>query len=100
MHNVPPILDELLREKVIQQESYDKIRALPTSQEKMRELYNYLRAGRTCKDIFFNILKKNEPYLIDDLSWGVNVVVNPFLALKHGLPEQQNIFYTLTMGKY
>ncbi|XP_008322261.1 apoptosis-associated speck-like protein containing a CARD [Cynoglossus semilaevis] len=66
--NIDPILDELLDQNVIQQESYEKIRSMPTSQGKMRELYSSaLKAGRTCKDIFYQILKKNEPYLIKDL---------------------------------
>ncbi|XP_019948744.2 apoptosis-associated speck-like protein containing a CARD isoform X1 [Paralichthys olivaceus] len=66
--NVGPILDELLEKNVIQQETYDKIRALATSQEKMRELFSTsLKASETCKDIFYEILKKNEPYLVDDL---------------------------------
>lgn len=66
--NIAPILDELLDEDVIQQEVYDKIRAKSTSQEKMRELYaGPLRASEACKDVFYRILEKNEPYLIKDL---------------------------------
>ncbi|XP_062255762.1 apoptosis-associated speck-like protein containing a CARD isoform X1 [Platichthys flesus] len=66
--NIEPILDELLEKKVIQEEAYAKIRALSTSQEKMRELFSTsLRASETCKDIFYEILKKNEAYLVDDL---------------------------------
>lgn len=66
--NVGPILDELLHKKVIQQESYDKIRALSTSQEKMRELCSgSLRAAPACKDIFYKLLEEYEFYLIEDL---------------------------------
>lgn len=66
--NIEPILDELLDKKVIQQESYDKIRALATTQEKMRELYRgALRGGLACKEIFYEILVEKERYLIDDL---------------------------------
>ncbi|KAM9353700.1 apoptosis-associated speck-like protein containing a CARD [Symphorus nematophorus] len=66
--NISPILDELLSRKVIQQESYDKIRALSVSQDKMRELYSgCLRASRLCKDVFYEILEKNEPFLIAEL---------------------------------
>ncbi|XP_034467743.1 apoptosis-associated speck-like protein containing a CARD isoform X1 [Hippoglossus hippoglossus] len=65
---IEPILDELLEKDVIQQEAYAKIRALLTSQEKMRELFSTsLRASETCRDIFYEILKKNEPYLVEDL---------------------------------
>ncbi|XP_039973363.1 apoptosis-associated speck-like protein containing a CARD [Xiphias gladius] len=65
--NVAPILDELLDSNVIQQESYDTIRALSTCQEKIRAIYAALKAGESCKDIFYDILKKNDPYLIADL---------------------------------
>ncbi|GLD62114.1 NACHT, LRR and PYD domains-containing protein 1b allele 1-like protein [Lates japonicus] len=63
---VEPILDELLIQGVIQQESYDNIRALPTSEEKMRNLFDcLLTAGEgTGKDIFYNTLEKLEPDLI------------------------------------
>ncbi|KAF1388301.1 hypothetical protein PFLUV_G00088780 [Perca fluviatilis] len=67
--NIAIILDELLDEDVIQQETYDKIKVLPTSQEKMRELYSGpLKAGGIrCKDKFYNILEKRERYLVDEL---------------------------------
>ncbi|XP_038566685.1 NACHT, LRR and PYD domains-containing protein 1 homolog isoform X2 [Micropterus salmoides] len=66
--SISPILDELLFEKVLLQESYGRIRALATSQDKMRELYSgCLKAGGACKDIFYEILERNEPYLIADL---------------------------------
>uniref|UniRef100_A0A8D2ZT12 PYD and CARD domain containing n=2 Tax=Scophthalmus maximus TaxID=52904 RepID=A0A8D2ZT12_SCOMX len=66
--NIAPILDELLVKEVIHEESYAKIRALATSQEKIRELYaTSLKGGKTCKDHFYESLKKNEPYLVKDL---------------------------------
>ncbi|XP_039886649.1 uncharacterized protein LOC120732849 [Simochromis diagramma] len=66
--NIAPILDELLKEKVIQQESYDRIRALQTSQEKMRELYSGpLKAGSASKDVFYQILQTHEKLLLNDL---------------------------------
>uniref|UniRef100_A0A668UH28 Pyrin domain-containing protein n=1 Tax=Oreochromis aureus TaxID=47969 RepID=A0A668UH28_OREAU len=70
--NIEPILDELLKEKVIQQESYDRIRALQTSQEKMRELYSGpLKAGSASKDVFYQILQTHErllKHLINEFS--------------------------------
>ena len=66
--NVAPILDELLDRKVISQNRYDKIGALPTSQEKMRAICSTcLKAGTACKDVFYKILEENEPHLIADL---------------------------------
>ncbi|XP_039662297.1 uncharacterized protein LOC120562581 isoform X2 [Perca fluviatilis] len=67
--NIAAILDELLYKDVIQQETYDKIRVLPTCQEKMRELYSGpLKAGGIrCKDKFYNILEIKEQYLVDEL---------------------------------
>ncbi|XP_034553843.1 apoptosis-associated speck-like protein containing a CARD [Notolabrus celidotus] len=66
--NTAPILDELLEQGVITHEKYADIRALPTCQGKMRELYSgCLRAGKESKDVFYQILKKHEAYLIRDL---------------------------------
>ncbi|XP_019130223.1 apoptosis-associated speck-like protein containing a CARD [Larimichthys crocea] len=66
--NAAPILDYLLFKKVIQQEMYDEIRKLPTTQRMMREIFSgCLKAGKHCKDIFYESLEKNERYLIDDL---------------------------------
>ncbi|KAF1388298.1 hypothetical protein PFLUV_G00088730 [Perca fluviatilis] len=66
--NIAIILDELLYKDVIQQETYNKIRVLPTSQEKMRELYSGpLNAAGDCKDIFYKIIEEKERYLVDEL---------------------------------
>lgn len=67
--NVEPILDELLRQNVIQQESYDEIKTLPTAEEKMRELISgpLKSSGVQGKDIFYEILIENQPLLIKDL---------------------------------
>lgn len=65
---IGPILDELLDEGVINQETYNKIRALPTSQEQMRELYSGpLQASPVCKDIFYKILQEHDKFLVNDL---------------------------------
>ncbi|XP_019219730.1 apoptosis-associated speck-like protein containing a CARD [Oreochromis niloticus] len=67
--NIEPILDDLLQEEIIQQEAYDKISALPTSQAKVRELFSSpLKAGDASKEAFYQILKKHEKMLIKDLS--------------------------------
>uniref|UniRef100_A0A3Q3M1T9 NACHT, LRR and PYD domains-containing protein 1b allele 2-like n=1 Tax=Labrus bergylta TaxID=56723 RepID=A0A3Q3M1T9_9LABR len=67
--HMDPILDRLLDRGVLQREAYDTIRALPTSQKKMRELYcGCLQAGAASKDIFYQILLENEKFLIDDLN--------------------------------
>nr|XP_024656555.1 apoptosis-associated speck-like protein containing a CARD [Maylandia zebra] len=67
--NIAPILDELQYKEVIDQEQYDKIRALPTSQDRMRELYSGpLKASAACKDIFYESLLANEKFLVEDLS--------------------------------
>lgn len=66
--NIAPILDELLDKEVIDQETYTKIRALSTSQEKMRELYSGPLGAEKCKDIFYQILLENEKFLVKELS--------------------------------
>ncbi|XP_072249645.1 uncharacterized protein [Leuresthes tenuis] len=66
---IGPILDALLRNKVVQPETYLTIRALPTPQDQIRELYcGPLRAGKACKDIFYSVLQEKEPRLIADLN--------------------------------
>nr|XP_046255929.1 uncharacterized protein LOC124064997 [Scatophagus argus] len=67
--NIGPILDKLLRERVINQESYDINWAVPTTQEKMRTLYSgpLNAGGREAKDIFYKILEEEEPYLVAEL---------------------------------
>lgn len=68
VNNVDQILDELLNKRVISQGGYEKLRSLPTAQEKIRELYcSGLKGGKACKDIFFKSLEKNEPFLMDEL---------------------------------
>ncbi|XP_039661982.1 uncharacterized protein LOC120562342 isoform X2 [Perca fluviatilis] len=81
--NIPAILDELLRENVIQQETYDKIRALPTSQDKIRELFSgpLEASGVQGKEMFYKILNKHESYLINDLKT-TEVPVEPMMAKK------------------
>ncbi|XP_073341134.1 uncharacterized protein [Pagrus major] len=67
--NTGPILDNLFRKGVIQQEDYDTIRTIPTTQERMRKLYSGpLKAGgQAAKDIFCQILEEKESYLVADL---------------------------------
>uniref|UniRef100_A0A671Y652 PYD and CARD domain containing n=1 Tax=Sparus aurata TaxID=8175 RepID=A0A671Y652_SPAAU len=64
--NIPQILDQLLAKEVIDQETYDEISALPTSQKQMRRLYKSLKVARA-KDKFYEILEGKEKWLIDDL---------------------------------
>ncbi|XP_027868361.1 apoptosis-associated speck-like protein containing a CARD [Xiphophorus couchianus] len=65
---VAPILDKLLKAKVIQNEAYDEIMGLRPSQNQMRRVYGSVQgAGRSAKDLFLQILKDQQPFLIDDL---------------------------------
>lgn len=64
---IPQILDQLLTKKVIDQETYDKIRVMRPPQEQMREIYKSLNVARACKDIFYEILEEKQKRLIDDL---------------------------------
>uniref|UniRef100_A0A3Q4H7W9 CARD domain-containing protein n=1 Tax=Neolamprologus brichardi TaxID=32507 RepID=A0A3Q4H7W9_NEOBR len=68
--NIAPILDELQDKKVIEQEQYDKIRALPISQDRMRELYSgpLKASAASCKEIFYDSLLAHEIFLVEDLS--------------------------------
>lgn len=66
---VEPILDVLLRERVIHQEAYNRILANAVAQDRMRELYRILgpEGNTRSKEIFFQALKDNEPMLVEDL---------------------------------
>ncbi|KAM4605851.1 apoptosis-associated speck-like protein containing a CARD isoform 2-T2 [Discoglossus pictus] len=68
MSSVDPLLDELLQEKMVTPEQYDTVRTKDISQNKMRELYRYVRAwGTSDKDTFYRILKSKNALLISDL---------------------------------
>ncbi|XP_014892415.1 apoptosis-associated speck-like protein containing a CARD [Poecilia latipinna] len=65
---VPSILDKLLKAKVIQAETYDEIMSLRPAQAQMRRLYRDIGGGgRSAKDLFLQILKDQQRFLIDDL---------------------------------
>ncbi|XP_063344111.2 uncharacterized protein LOC134637591 [Pelmatolapia mariae] len=67
--NVNPILEELFKKKVIQQDAYDKIDKLKTYEDKIRALYNGpLKAGDSAKEVFYIALNKHEKMLMKDLS--------------------------------
>ncbi|KAK5897184.1 hypothetical protein CesoFtcFv8_010270 [Champsocephalus esox] len=61
--DVESVLDELITKGVIHQESYDKICALPTSEEKMKELLDGHLKSEEDKDIFYRIVDKWMPRL-------------------------------------
>ncbi|XP_062421425.1 uncharacterized protein LOC134132856 isoform X2 [Pungitius pungitius] len=67
--NIKPILDELLRQKIISRYSYDQMKPLPTSQEKMAELFRWPLpvSGGEGKEMFYKLLEEHEPHLIDEL---------------------------------
>ncbi|KAK9528563.1 hypothetical protein VZT92_012716 [Zoarces viviparus] len=69
VNNIKNILDNLLTKGVISQEDYDTMRVIPTTQEKMRELYSgpLKAAGHDGKDVFYRILEKEDSYLVADL---------------------------------
>ncbi|CAI9534115.1 unnamed protein product [Staurois parvus] len=68
MYIVEGVLDGLLEENLLNHEQYDRVRCQRTSQEKMRELYSYMRGwGDNHKDRLYNCLLKNNKPLIEDL---------------------------------
>ncbi|XP_059195783.1 NACHT, LRR and PYD domains-containing protein 1b allele 3-like [Centropristis striata] len=65
---IKTILDELLDQRVLQQETYTEIMVKPTTQDKVRALYDGpLKSATACKDIFYKVLEDNEPYLMKEL---------------------------------
>ncbi|XP_037128895.1 apoptosis-associated speck-like protein containing a CARD isoform X2 [Syngnathus acus] len=66
--NIPPILNLLLKKKVIQDPVYEEICDTKGNPEKMTKIYRQaLKSGICAKDIFFEILKDKEPLLVEDL---------------------------------
>uniref|UniRef100_A0A3B4WY62 CARD domain-containing protein n=1 Tax=Seriola lalandi dorsalis TaxID=1841481 RepID=A0A3B4WY62_SERLL len=64
------ILDKLMDEELISNETYDAVRALTTPQDQMREILRFVSsAGRRSKDAFYQIIKgmKNLKHLISEL---------------------------------
>uniref|UniRef100_A0A1A8PXZ0 Receptor-interacting serine-threonine kinase 3 like n=3 Tax=Nothobranchius TaxID=28779 RepID=A0A1A8PXZ0_9TELE len=62
---VMPILDEL--GNMVHRETYSSIKAEKTHQGQMRKLYETSLSSTAVKAAFFDSLKKNNPYLIEDL---------------------------------
>ncbi|XP_036436225.1 uncharacterized protein LOC118814633 [Colossoma macropomum] len=66
--SVMEIADHLQSKKMIPAEMYSNIQTAKTSQEQMRNLYRALDSGGTAvKEEFYEILKKTQPFLVDDL---------------------------------
>lgn len=69
MTNIGPILDELLFKKIIGPDVYAEINAEPTIQNKVKKLINVhlMKKGKVEKNIFYDILKQQEPFLVAEL---------------------------------
>ncbi|KAM9806146.1 apoptosis-associated speck-like protein containing a CARD [Syngnathus typhle] len=66
--NVDAILRCLLEKKVIQDDDYDEICDTKGNEEKMTKIYGLvLKSGIRAKEIFFEILKAQEPFLVEEL---------------------------------
>ena len=65
--SVDPLLDKL-HGLVLNEESYEAVRAENTNQDKMRKLFNLSRSwSRACKDLFYQALKETHPHLVMDI---------------------------------
>lgn len=65
--SVMPIADELKSKDMLHGEKYDEIRAEVTNQQKMRKLFESLKAGDTVKIAFYELLEKHELHLFKEL---------------------------------
>ncbi|RVE63139.1 hypothetical protein OJAV_G00164670 [Oryzias javanicus] len=63
-----PLLDLLCSKKVLNEYSYNEIKALPTDNQKMSKLLMgpYLKTNTTC-NIFYQYLKEEQPFLLEEL---------------------------------
>jgi len=69
VRTVAPILDELLEKGVIKDEAYNDIKSERTPQKQIRALFDISMAGCGIrgKDIFYEVLERNEQFIIQDL---------------------------------
>ncbi|XP_061078889.1 apoptosis-associated speck-like protein containing a CARD [Conger conger] len=67
--NVTAILDRLLDRRVVTQRGYNEIQSESTSQNKMGKLLSgpIHSGGRRAKDVLFEILETQEPFLMEEL---------------------------------
>lgn len=69
--SIMEIADSLRSKEMITKEMYSYIEVQSTPQEKMRELYKHLESGgRKVKAEFYQILKKKQPFLVEELEIG------------------------------
>uniref|UniRef100_A0A3B3VR58 Si:ch211-66k16.27 n=1 Tax=Poecilia latipinna TaxID=48699 RepID=A0A3B3VR58_9TELE len=62
---VMAITRDLLKMRMIHEETYSEIEARKTNQDKMRELYKSLRASDLVKVAFYDALKEREPNILN-----------------------------------
>ncbi|XP_077454101.1 apoptosis-associated speck-like protein containing a CARD [Stigmatopora argus] len=66
--NIDPILDGLLNRRVLLDAPYEEIRNVTGKQNKMRMIYDIaLKSGDRAKNVFMELLRQKEPYLVEDL---------------------------------
>ncbi|XP_077455008.1 apoptosis-associated speck-like protein containing a CARD [Stigmatopora argus] len=66
--NINPILDGLLEQRVLLEQAYQDIRNVPGNQDKMKKIYDLaLKSCNAAKDVFLELLRQKEPYLVKDL---------------------------------
>ncbi|KAJ1125530.1 hypothetical protein NDU88_003959 [Pleurodeles waltl] len=65
---VEPILDRLFSLEFLTEEQYDLVRAMTTTQNKMRELYKFMHGwGEAGKEAFYRALREQNGPLVRDL---------------------------------
>ncbi len=63
---VMPIADSLKADEIIHEETYSNIFVASTNMAKMRVLLDALNTNKA-KSVFYNLLKVNESFLVEDL---------------------------------
>ncbi|XP_030629299.1 NACHT, LRR and PYD domains-containing protein 3-like [Chanos chanos] len=86
---VMPLADELLSLGMLHEETYSKIKAANTSQEKMRELFTALHCGGDrVKSAFYRVLERLEPHLLQDLGKRIEELQSLIVKYKQSTSSQ------------
>ncbi|XP_059181749.1 uncharacterized protein LOC131960527 isoform X2 [Centropristis striata] len=102
--SILPILDDLLDRRILNNEEYEQIRALPTTKEKMMLLIDICSTKSSADDDIKRLLEEHQPYLMADIKHGrkYNNIIDTLetMAVKRLLFETLNDLSSEELHKF